>query len=96
MPSPAAQSKENLKKSFRVYSDGSNKIPNTLNFFLKFSLRFKTHFGIFCSTVKNANLKRARHVILTLLKFEKLIFTLVTFVRQMFYSGELVVENLNS
>lgn len=33
--------------------------------FFKFSLRFKTHFGIFCSTVNNANLKRARHVILT-------------------------------
>lgn len=36
-----------------------------LVFFLSFHLgRFKTHFGIFCSTVNNANLKRARHVIL--------------------------------
>lgn len=41
MPSPAAQSKENLKKSFCVYSESSNKIPNTLIFFLSFHLGSK-------------------------------------------------------
>lgn len=76
MPSPAAQSKENLQKSFCVYNNGSNKITSHFQFFFfffKFSLRFKTHFGILCSTVNNANKKMAKCV-LTSLKSEEPLF----------------------